>query len=68
MQPIIRLASPVVRTSELVHADKTLSSSDIDDSLPVFSELGPVQNEMYEADMQSVLRCDRCRKPFDKGE
>jgi hypothetical protein len=26
------------------------------------------QLAMYEADAQSVLRCGRCNKPFDKGE
>ena len=55
-------------TSELVHADKTLSSFDIGNSFPVCSEFRPVQFAMYEADVQSVLRCDRCKKPFDKGK
>lgn len=55
-------------SSVLVHADKQIVSFDISLASPLSSRLRPVQFAMHEADVESVLRCGHCKKPFEKGE
>jgi hypothetical protein len=52
----------------LTNAVMLTNVTDFQIGIPFHSSHDLLKFEMYEGDVQSVLRCRQCNKPFDKGE